>query len=79
MIPALDGANTLPAPALPVLNITPTMKPSAHDSEVPFEDIGQISSEIDDPDHIAAIRVDDTACRAALGVAARPADPRRLN
>lgn len=33
----------------------------------------------DDPDRIAAIRIDEEACRAELDVATRPVDPRRLN
>lgn len=37
------------------------------------------SGRLDDPDRIAAIRVDEDACCAELDVAARPVDPRRLH
>lgn len=38
-----------------------------------------IACRMDDPDRIAAIRVDEDACRAELDLAARPVDTRRLH
>ena len=34
---------------------------------------------LDDPDRIAAIRIDETACMAELDIEPRPVDPCRLN
>ncbi len=70
---------TTSAPALPAPQIVLTMKLSAPDMDALLDAIGQISAQMDDPDRIAAIRVDETACRAELDVAARPVDPRRLH
>ena len=41
--------------------------------------IAVLAQQMDDPDWIAAIRVDEEACSAELDVAARPVDPRRLH
>tara|TARA_A100001391_G_scaffold179140_1_gene143953 strand:- start:49 stop:222 length:174 start_codon:yes stop_codon:yes gene_type:complete len=38
-----------------------------------------LSERLDDPDRIAAVRVDETMFRAELDLAARPVDPRRLH
>lgn len=38
-----------------------------------------IARQMDDPDRIAAIRVDEDACCAELDVASRPVDPCRLH
>ena len=79
MIPALDGATALPAPALSVRHIALTVKLSAPDMDAPLEPIGQISATMEDPDCIAAVRMDEDGCCAELYVAARPVDPRRLH
>ena len=70
---------TTSAPALPAPHIVLTMKLSAPDMDALLDVIGQISGQMDDPERIAAIRVDETACCAELDVAARPVDPRRLH
>lgn len=44
-----------------------------------WDAIEGIACRIDDPDRIAAVRIDEGACRAVLDVAARPVDPRRLH
>lgn len=41
--------------------------------------IASLARLLDDPDRIAAIRVDEAACVAELDIAPRPVDPRRLN
>lgn len=41
--------------------------------------IPALARQLDDPDRIVAIRVDEDACCAELDVAARPGDPRRLH
>lgn len=66
-------------PALPALRIVLTMKLSAPDMDQLMDVIAQISAQMDDPDRIAAIRVDEDACCAELDVAERPVDPRRLH
>lgn len=70
---------TTSAPAFPAPQIVLTMKLSAPDMDALLNVIGQISGQIDDPDRIAAIRVDEDACCAELDAAARPVDPRRLH
>jgi hypothetical protein len=55
------------------------MKLSAPDKDALLDVIGQISGQMDDPDRIAAICLDEDACCAELDVAARPVDPRRLH
>jgi hypothetical protein len=39
----------------------------------------QYASILPDRDRIAAIRVDEVACRLEMDIAARPVDPRRLH
>ena len=56
-----------------------TMQLSAPDMDALLDMIAQISAQMPDPDQIAAIRVDESACCAELDVAARPVDPRRLH
>lgn len=70
---------TTSAPTFPAPQIVLTMKLSAPDMDALLDVIGQISGQMDDPDRIAAIRVDEDACCAELDVAARPVDPRRLH
>ncbi|MFC3086345.1 hypothetical protein [Tabrizicola soli] len=41
--------------------------------------VAVIARRMDDPDRIEAIRIDESACRAELDVAARPVDPRPLH
>lgn len=41
--------------------------------------IEALARQLDDPDRIAAIRVDEVACCAELEVAPRPVDARRLH
>lgn len=56
-----------------------TLKVHADDLPELLDAIVTVSRQMDDPDRIAAIRVDETACVAELALAARPVDPRRLN
>ena len=70
---------TMCTPALLAPQIVLTMKLTAPDMDALLDVIGQISAQMDEPDRIAAIRVDETACCAELDVAARPVDPRRLH
>lgn len=56
-----------------------TMKLSASDMDELAEVIALLSSKLDDPDRIAAIRIDEEACCAEMDVADRPVDPRRLH
>jgi hypothetical protein len=56
-----------------------TMQLSAPDMDALMDMIIRISAHMGDPDRIAAIRVDESACCAELDVAARPVDPRRLH
>lgn len=79
MIPALDGAIALPAPAFSVPHIALTVKPSAPNMDALPGPIGQISATMDEPFCIAAVRMDEDGCCAELDVAARPVDPRRLH
>jgi hypothetical protein len=67
------------APARRAPQIVLTMKLSAPDKDALLDVIGQISGQMDDPDRIAAICLDEDACCAELDVAARPVDPRRLH
>ena len=41
--------------------------------------ISEVARLLDDPDRIAAIRIDKTACMAELDIEPRPVNPRRLN
>ncbi|THD82418.1 hypothetical protein E7811_15350 [Aliigemmobacter aestuarii] len=64
-------------PAAPQIALT--LQLSAPDMDALLDLIATISGQLDDPDRIAAIRLDETACRAELDVTARPVDPRRLH
>lgn len=44
-----------------------------------WDAIEGIAAQMDDPDRITAVRLDEIACRAELDVDARPVDPRRLH
>jgi hypothetical protein len=70
---------TTSAPALPAPQIVLTMKLSAPDMDALLDAITLFAGTVDDPDRIAAIRIDEDACCAELDVAARPVDPRRLH
>lgn len=70
---------TTSAPALPAPKIVLTMKLSAPDMDALLDVIGHINGQMDDPDRIAAIRVDENGCCAELDVAARRVDPRSLH
>lgn len=52
-----------------------------HTDDLPelLDAIVTVSRQMDDPDRIAAIRVDEIACCVQLAIAALPVDPRRLN
>lgn len=67
------------APALPSPRIVLTMTLSAPDMDQLMDVIELFAGTVDDPDRIAAIRIDEDACCAELDVAARPVDPRRLH
>lgn len=67
------------ASALPSPSIVLTMNVSAPDMDTLLDAIRQLAGAMDDPDRIAAIRIDEDACCAELDVAARPVDPRRLH
>ena len=41
--------------------------------------IAGVARLLDDPDRIAAIRIDENACMAELDIEPRPVNPRRLN
>lgn len=56
-----------------------TIQVSAGASEDLLDAIESIAEQMDDPDRIAAIRIDEDACCAEMVVAARPVDPRRLH
>lgn len=68
-----------PAPALSAPPTVLTVQLSAPDMDALLDAISQISATMDDPDRIAAVRVDENACCAELDLAARPVDPRRLH
>lgn len=68
-----------PAPALSAPHIVLTVQLSAPDMDALLDAISQISATMDDPDRIAAVRVDENTCCAELDLAARPVDPRRLH
>lgn len=73
------------APVMDLLLLRPTCGPmltievSAGTLDGLLNAIEGFSGRMDDPDRIAAIRVDEDACCAELDVAARPVDPRRLH
>lgn len=52
-----------------------------HTDDLPelLDTIVTVSRQMNYPDRIAAIHVDEIACCAELNIAARPVDPRRLN
>lgn len=56
-----------------------TVEVSAGTLDGLLDAIEGVAGRMDDPDRIAAIRVDEDACCAELDVAARPVDPRRLH
>jgi len=56
-----------------------TLEVLADDMDELADAITVLSGQMDDPDRIAAIRVDQIACCVQLDIAARPVDPRRLN
>lgn len=56
-----------------------TLEVLADDMDELTDALAVLSSQMDDPDRIAAVRVDEIACCAELDMIARPVDPRRLN
>ena len=58
---------------------TLTLEVHTDDLDELMDAIVTVSRQMDDPDRIEAIRVDEIACVAELDIAARPVDPRRLN
>lgn len=52
---------------------------SAPDMDALADLIAALATGLGDPDRIAAIRVDEAACRAELDIAARPVNPHRLH
>ncbi len=72
LAPALDitlGQSTAPVRGLKV---------AADTMDALLDAIEGIAARMDDPDRIAAVRVDEDACCAELDVDARPVDPRGL-
>lgn len=67
------------SPALPKPQNVFTVKLYAPDMDALLDLIATISGQLDDPDRIAAIRVDDGSCCAEIDVANRPVDARRLH
>lgn len=65
--------------ALSTPHIALTVQVSAPDMHALLDALAQISATMDDPDCIAAVRVDEDACCAELDVVARPVDPRSLH
>jgi hypothetical protein len=56
-----------------------TVEVSADGMEALTDALAVVACRMDDPDRIAAVRVDEFACCAELYMIARPVDPRRLN
>lgn len=56
-----------------------TVQLSAPDMDALTDMICQITSQMDDPDQIAAIRVDEDACCAEVDIAGQPVDARRYH
>lgn len=56
-----------------------TLEVSTGTQDELLDAVESIARQMDDPDRIAAIRMDENACCAELDVAARPVDPRRLH
>ena len=56
----------------------PALEVSAASLDALLDAIDALAGRLDDPDRIAAIRLDETAFCAELDAAARPVDPRRL-
>jgi hypothetical protein len=56
-----------------------TLEISAGSLDGLLDAIKGVAGRLDDPDRIAAIRVDEDACCAELDVAARPVGPLRLH
>jgi hypothetical protein len=65
--------------ALPAPKIVPIMTLPALDMGALLDAIELFARSVENTDLIAAIRVDESACRAEMDVAAQPFDPRRLH
>jgi hypothetical protein len=56
-----------------------TVELTAMDMDELTEALAVVARQLDDPDRIEAIRVDEMACALELDIAARPVDARRLH
>ncbi|MGO4909025.1 hypothetical protein ACEN2J_11935 [Pseudorhodobacter sp. W20_MBD10_FR17] len=70
------SANNQPNSA-PATVLTITL--SADDLDALVDLAATVSANMDDPDRIAAIRMDEANCTLQMDIAARPVDPRRLH